>query len=202
MNTEFLEKYCQFLRIVQNRINEHFEEQKEYICCREGCSFCCQKGNYPCSEAEFNFLKLGFMKLDKETAQTVINKILQIKAEKQKSKEQNFSYECPFLKDNRCSVYEHRMLICRTFGLLYYEDKSTAGEKNIFKMPFCIEKGLNYSSVYNFEKNSLSSELVKKLGYKTDPLAYNLSSEYLMQKFGKEIMNLDFGEVKPLIDWL
>ena len=34
------------------------------------------------------------------------------------------------------------------------------------------------------------------------PFDREFSNEFLMEKFGKEIMNLDFGAEKPLIDWL
>ena len=45
-------------------------------------------------------------------------------------------------------------------------------------------------------------ELFKKTGYKAEPVAYNLGVQFLMEKFGKDIMDIDFGEVKALIEWL
>ena len=55
-----IENYLQFLRVLNIRLNEHFENQKEYIHCKEGCSNCCKNGQYPCSKFEFEFLKFGF----------------------------------------------------------------------------------------------------------------------------------------------
>ena len=55
-----MEKYFQFIRVIMERINAHFEAQKEYIHCKEGCALCCKNGEYPCSELEFEFIKLGF----------------------------------------------------------------------------------------------------------------------------------------------
>ncbi len=202
MNPELFDKYCQFLRVIMGRIDDHFENQKEYIHCKEGCAYCCKNGEYPCSELEFEFLKIGFMTIDKDLQQLIINKVLKLKAEKDNCKDKKFIYECPFLINDRCSIYKYRMIICRTFGLPYYEDNKEKGEKNVLKIPFCMYQGLNYSDVYDKKTDKLSDELFKKGGYKNEPLAYNLSLEFLMERFGKEIMNLDFGDEKPLIDWL
>ena len=183
------------------RINAHFEDQKEYIHCKEGCSLCCEKGEYPCSELEFEFLKIGFMSLDKEIQQQIVNNVIQLKAEKDKCTDKIFMHKCPFLINHRCSVYPYRMIICRTFGLSYY-DKDEYEKRNVLKVPFCIEQGLNYSEVYDQKNKSFSTELFKKTGYKKEPLTYNLGVEFLVKKFGQEIMDLDFGEFKRLIDWL
>ena len=201
MEEEKLEKYCQFIRIIQNRIDEHFEKQKEYIHCKEGCAYCCKNGEYPCSELEFEFIKLGFMSLDKEIQQKIINNVLKIKADKAANTKDKFIYECPFLLDDRCSIYKYRMIICRTFGLSYY-DKDDEKKKNTLKVPFCMHQGLNYSEVYDQNKKVFSTDLYRKLGYLNEPMAYSLGVESLMDKFGKDIMHIDFGEIKTLIEWL
>ena len=201
MEEEKLEKYCQFIRVIQNRIDEHFEKQKEYIHCKEGCAYCCKNGEYPCSELEFEFIKLGFMSLDKEIQQKIINNVLKIKADKAANTKDKFIYECPFLLDDRCSIYKYRMIICRTFGLSYY-DKDDDKKKNTLKVPFCMHQGLNYSEVYDQNKKVFSTDLYRKLGYLNEPMAYSLGVESLMDKFGKDIMHIDFGEIKTLIEWL
>ena len=38
-----------------------------------------------------------------------------------KKDEADFIYECPFLINNRCCVYSYRGIICRTFGLAYFD---------------------------------------------------------------------------------
>lgn len=199
MNTEEFEKYCQFIRIIMGRINAHFEDQKDYIHCKEGCSYCCQNGEYPCSESEFEFLKVGFMSLDTDTQQKIISNIAKLKQEKQKSNKEQFVHQCPFLIDNKCSVYKYRMIICRTFGLAYFAKENN---KNTIKVPFCMEQGLNYSEVYDKNSKTFSSELFEKTGYKKEPVAFNLNRNSLKEKFGREIMELDFGEDKALLDWL
>ena len=80
MKENQIEEYCQFIRVIQSRIDEHFEKQKEYIHCKEGCAYCCKNGEYPCSELEFEFIKLGFMALEKEIQQKIIDKVLKLKA--------------------------------------------------------------------------------------------------------------------------
>ena len=173
MDEKELEAYCQFLRVVNKRINEHFEDQKEFICCKEGCAQCCKNAQYPCSKLEFEFLKIGFISLPLEQQKIIISNIEKIKNEVKEHKEGKFTYTCPFLINDRCSVYNFRMIICRTFGLAYYE-----------------------------ESNSLSSKKKEELHYKNEPVAYNLDMKNLKKKFGKDIMHLDFGEEKALIDWL
>lgn len=201
VDKERMEKFYQFIRVIMERINSHFEDQKEYIHCKEGCSLCCEKGEYPCSELEFEFLKQGFSLLNKDIQQQIVENIVQLKKEKAEFDGKLFMHKCPFLINHRCSVYPFRMIICRTFGLSYYE-KATYEEKNTLKVPFCIEQGLNYSEVYDKENQTFSTELFKKTGYKKEPLTYNLDVEFLVKKFGQEIMDLDFGEFKRLLDWL
>lgn len=197
MTPEQVEQYYKFIQIIQSRIDKFFDNQKEYIYCKEGCARCCKNGEYPCSWLEFEFLKLGFMTSDKSTQDLIIRNILNVKALKASHQdEEKFTYECPFLINDRCSVYKYRMIICRTFGLPYYD------EKEQIKIPFCTLQGLNYSDVYDTEKKQLSNELFQQTGHKVEPLAYNLSLNFLMEKVGKDALNLYFGEEKPLIDWL
>ena len=202
MEEKELSKYCQFIRVITNLINEHFENQKEYIHCKEGCSHCCKNGEYPCSKLEFEFLKIGFMTLPAPIQQKIINKTLQLKAEKSVFEGKKFIHECPFLIDNKCSVYNFRMIICRTFGLAYYEQNNDPEKPSTIKSPFCMEQGLNYSDVYDKELKIFSREKFIQAGHKQEPIAYNLGLEDLKKKFGKEVMDLDFGETKALIDWL
>ena len=59
-------KYKQYLNTITKVLNEYFEDQKEYICCKVGCAHCCQHGQYPFSDLEFKYLLLGFLQLDIE----------------------------------------------------------------------------------------------------------------------------------------
>lgn len=202
MDRDTFNTYEQFIRVVTGRIEEHFKDQNEYICCKEGCSHCCTSGEYPCSFLELDYLATGFSFLPEATQNIIYGNIKKIKEEKSNFTGKHFLYTCPFLIDNKCSIYNHRMLVCRTFGLIYYNNNTGINKANPMKVPFCVEKGLNYSKVYDKEKNNLSIEKAKKLGYKNDPVAYNLNFYDLREKVGKEMLNLDFGEEKSLIDWL
>ena len=199
MKENQIEKYCQFLRVIQGRLNEHFQEQKEYIHCKEGCAHCCKNGEYPCSELEFEFLKIGFSQLDGETQKVIYDNIAQLKKDRAEFDGEQFLYRCPFLINDRCSIYNFRLIICRTFGLAYYREND---KKKTQRAPFCMELGLNYGDVYDKKTRIFSEELFKKTGHKVEPVAYNTSAEFLMTKLGRELMDLDFGEEKTLIDWL
>lgn len=198
MTPEEFNKYCQFIRVITQRLNEHFENQKEYLFCKKGCSFCCENGEYPCSKLESEFLNAGIALLDKDSQNAIFSNIEKIKNKQKNFNEKKFYYVCPFLIQHKCSIYNFRPLICRVFGLSYYSEKM--GKREV-KIPFCVEKGLNYSKVYDNENNYLSMEMFKSAEFKHEPLATNLSPEFLKIRVGKDLMNLEFGEEKPLIDW-
>ena len=196
MKTNQLEDYYLYLEKVTAKIDSFFMQQKPYIFCKEGCSKCCQNGEYPCSELEFSFLLLGFAMLENETKNKIIEKTKLLKELNAKNPNKIFKCECPFLINNKCSVYKFRPIICRTFGLPYYDKNKKV------KIPFCYEFGLNYSQVYDKEKQILSDELQKQAGIKQEPLAFNLSLSFLINQVGKEGMQLDFGEQKTIPDWM
>lgn len=190
--------YKQYLNTIQAYLDEYFDSQKEYICCKKGCAFCCEKGTYPYSEIEFNYLKLGFLKLNLEEQQAIMKRVMVLKEEyKNTSDKKHFMHRCPFLnEENSCSLYDYRGLICRTFGLL------KPSEKGEIIIPFCQSLGLNYSKVYNKEKKIIDEELVLKEGYKNRPKAYDLSFKTLMDKNLFKDVEIDFGEIKSIIEWL
>ena len=184
--------------MIQQVLDGYFEHQKEYICCREGCSHCCEKGAYPYSDLEFNFLRLGFFKVEMKEQQEIIKRIKKLKEEYSKhDKKEEFMHRCPFLsEDKSCTVYDYRGLICRTFGLV------TETEKGKFILPFCHSLGLNYSKVYDPEKKNFNLDAIKAGGYKNLPHPRKTNLKTLMSKEIFEGEPLDFGEMKPLIEWL
>ena len=191
-------KYKRYLNTINEVLEGYFENQKEYICCQKGCAHCCEKGQYPISQLEFNYLILGFFKLDMKKQQEVIRKIQALKEEYSKCEDKDlFMYRCPFLgDDNLCSVYEFRALICRTFGLI------TLHENGAYTLPFCNSLGLNYSKVYNPQNKKIDYEKVENLGSKEVPQAHRTDIKRLMSPEFFEDEPLDFGEIKSLIDWL
>ncbi len=197
MDIEVLEKYKQYLGIIDSHLGKFFEQQKPYIFCKEGCSLCCSKGLYPFSNLEFDFLCYGLEQLPPEI-QIVINaKIELIKKNKQESNDEKYFHVCPFLINDRCSVYEYRALVCRSFGLMQFYNDSAGQER--YLMPACVDYGLNYSNVYDINEKKFDIEKINSLNYEFEPLSYNISANYL--KNNEYTKGLDFGETKALIDW-
>ncbi|MDR1167657.1 MAG: YkgJ family cysteine cluster protein [Heliobacteriaceae bacterium] len=188
-------KYIRYLKTIDKKLSGFFESQKPYIFCKEGCSFCCETGEYPYTLVEIQYLMLGFHQLAPEIQFEILEKINKLKEAKRTHKGK-FMHECPFLTDKRCSVYNFRGLICRTHGLAFYDSKGK------LRVPECIHQGLNYSNVYDTEKGVMSSELFKASGFETEPVSFNLSRKFLLNNEATQYLELDFGEEKALIDWL
>ena len=121
-----LDKYINFLEHLMGSLNNYFNAQAPYIKCTKGCAKSCSNGDYPFSEIELKYLKQGFNKLDEITKSIILKNIKKIKEDKAKhiNPKIPFTYPCPFLINNVCSVYEQRGIICRTFGLIYLKKDS------------------------------------------------------------------------------
>lgn len=191
------EKYLELIN--DNLIQKCFDNQKEYIKCQPGCSFCCEEGEYPFTQLEFEYAMIGYNNLKEEEKEFIQSKIKKIKKQKEKSTKKEFMYECPFLINKKCSIYNHRGIICRIHGLMYYIKDENGETKN--KGPKCIGKGLNYSSVYDESQKLISPQMWKKTGIKTEPEAYNIGLKFLINNKMTKELNLEFGEIKALIDW-
>lgn len=179
-----------FLSSVDEDLSKIFEYQKEYLFCKKGCSLCCQRGDYPMSELEFNYLMAGYNLLD----ENIQNKIKEnIKTAKENK---NDSYICPFLIDNSCSVYKYRPFVCRAFGVLTEDAKGNPC------YPFCATKGLNFSQIYDKENNRLSSDLVEKNNFKIFPKIFRLNNKVIMNLPLAKTLNLDFGKTDEMINFL
>jgi len=199
-----IEKYEKYLELIgYGLIQKHFEEQKDYIKCKQGCSFCCESGQYPFSEVEFEYLMLGYNTLSDEEKAIIQSKVQEVKSLKSEiieTEDKRFMYECPFLINKKCSVYKYRGIICRTHGLLFFMVDKDGKSSN--KMPDCATKGLNYSNVLDLKTGILSVELWEKTGIKTEPVAYNLSQKAMLKNVLTEELQLEFGQTKALIEWL
>lgn len=181
--------YETFLNILMDDLAAMFDNQKEYICCKEGCSHCCETGEYPFSEFEFQYLAEGFKTLDKELKDKIMVEINELRENPKKD------YKCPFLQDKKCSVYHHRGLICRTFGLI----TKTSDGRTI--LPFCHEYGLNYAEVYDAEAKRLNPEAVLSGKFEICPRVFNVSCKNIMNLDLAKELGLEFGEERCLIDW-
>ncbi len=195
-----IENYKLYLQLVDSKLKKFFDAQSPYIKCKQGCSFCCEKGQYPYSELEFVYLMGEFYTLPEDTQLKIKEKIEEIKKEKIEFEKNNppetkFYYRCPFLINNLCSVYEYRGVICRTHGLPYFN------EDGQILIPGCYSRGLNYSEIYDEEEKKFIVENVEKIGHGVEPLAYNLSLKFLLCPEIEENLGIKFGESKALIKW-
>lgn len=190
--------YKQYLNTISTVLEGYFEHQKEYICCKEGCSHCCETGQYPYSDIEFKYLLLGFFKIPPIEQQAVIKRIKKLKEDYVNCEnKEKFSHRCPFLSENGiCTVYDFRGLICRVFGLI------TLHNDGKYTLPFCHSLGLNYSKVYDEDTKKINYDKIKELGYKNWPEAHRTNLKTLMSNEMFEGEPLNFGELKPLIEWL
>ena len=190
-----LANYKAYLNFLESKLQKFFASQEPYIFCKKGCSKCCRHAQFPYSAVEFRYLLNGALTLDNDTQKKIEANIKQVLEKKKKYRGKKFLYDCPFLIDDCCSVYNYRGVICRTFGLM------TNTENQKIKAPFCAFKGLNYSNVLNLRKKTISVIKFKKLNTKAEPLGFNISYKYLTCEDYERTFNIKFGESKPLIDW-
>ncbi len=195
VNFEQLQKYRIYLQYLEKKLSEYFKEQSPYIYCKAGCSSCCEKGEYPFTEIEFSYLMLGVQTLSPDIISKIDENIKRVKKEKEECKEKKFLHACPFLVDKKCSLYDFRGIICRSHGLAFF-DKN----KHLL-VPACVDEGLNYSNVYDFETKTISSEKYKQTGIEQEPLAHNVGVYYLTNNEITKELGLDFGEIKPMSYW-
>ncbi len=191
-----IQKYITSLEYFQQMLDKFFEEQSPYIFCKEGCPHCCEKGEYPFSEVEFAYLMIGSRTLPSEVFNQIEQNVFKIKEQKQNhNSDEKFMHACPFLVEGKCSLYDYRGLICRTHGLAFFNEY----EKII--VPACVHRGLNYSNVYDFENSTISNEKYKASGIEQEPLAHNVGIHFITKNTYLDSIGLDFGELKPIIDW-
>lgn len=189
-----LENYEKFLNDFDLVLKLLIDSQKKYIKCKKGCHKCCDKGDYPFSYLEFSYLTQGFINLNTNTKILVQQNIRNLLFEKKEftknpsNKNSRFEHPCPFLINGECCVYKYRGIICRTFGVCYYDDKA-----GYVRLPDCVYQGLNYSEYFDKKNNLLNIPDVPKVNLRIDRV---LSSE-LAHKY-----NLDYGEIRPMLDWI
>ncbi len=193
MDIDNIKNYILYLKFLDEKLNNFFKAQSPYIFCHKGCGKCCKNALFPYSSVEVQYLMHGFGKLDVETQNIIQNNIKKAAQDKENSAENR--YDCPFLINDICCVYEYRGIICRSFGLV----TSTEGNS---KVPFCAYEGLNYSNVVDTENNTISLEKFQKLNIKQEPLSYNIGYNFLTSEKVEKVFNFKFGEKKCLIDLL
>ncbi len=193
-----LKNYIVYLNFINEKLNKFFERQKAYIFCKKGCAKCCKNAEFPYSDIELKYLLSGASKLPLETMNLIDKKIGKILEDKKNFKGKRFLYDCPFLIDDVCTVYEFRGIVCRTFGL------ATSGNENgKVKVPFCAYEGLNYSNVVDGDKISKErfEEFQKTAGNVEEPVGFHIGYDFLTGEDFEKSFNIKFGNKKPLIEW-
>ena len=182
-----INRFRKYLELLDVRLSHMFEKQAPFIKCKKGCTYCCKEGEYPLSELEYVNLMLYYNTLPSEI-RGIINQNISNLIEQDRQK----FYECPFLVNECCSVYPARPILCRSFGLISFKNDGRP------KMPFCIDLGLNYSDVYDKEKQML----VRCAEDGTEPVAYNVDRRTLRNSEIQDLFDIYFGEDRALISWL
>ncbi len=201
---EKVAKYTIYLNSVKNILDKYFDNQKEYIKCRQKCSYCCENGAFPASEIEYSYFKLGFDTLNPKIKTALKTKSLQIYEQRfiymQKGGDIfDFTYSCPFLVEKQCIVYDHRPLVCRINGLMSYEyneDGQIDAQK--INMPDCTSVGLNYAEVWDVNLKTISEEKAKNLGKRAMPKAFMTSYSKLLD----ELEVIGYGDIRMLFEWI
>ena len=176
-----LKRYASFLEEFDKRLKEYFSAHKEFLCCKKGCTECCEIGEYPFSRLEAEYIMSGYIKLLPNVQLKIKRNIENIL----KTYKYSENYQCPFLINKECALYDYRGIVCRTFGLAYVVN-------GIVKLPECVNSGLNYSKVYNKNKKEVILE---------NPVKENLMTDKVLRSKLAEEYQLECGEIRPLIKW-
>jgi len=190
-----LDEYIDYLNKLKVRLDRYFDQEKPYIACKLGCSACCKDNNLIISNLEFLFVEKGIEQLDKSRWKAIKKRAQKLGKEYKKFKKNNikknkgFTYQCPFLFDNTCTIYEHRPLLCRPFGLITRADCETG-----MAMPSCLQYGLNYANVANPVSCTFDKIKIAALGA-PPPQIYDVNYATL-------IKDLECGEQKMIFQWI
>lgn len=207
-NKKMFGNYISYLNFLNEKLVKFFNRQKPYIFCKKGCAKCCKNAEFPYSFLEVRYLFYGASKLPFDVQEKIHSKAENILSKKDgngavtelsreiKTGEEKFLYDCPFLIDDVCSVYEYRGIVCRTFGL-----PISTKDSGRTKVPFCAFEGLNYSNVVDFDEKKISEEKFKTLGIKEEPVGFHIDYDFLSGEDFEKSFNLRFGPKKPLIEW-
>ena len=196
-----IDVYEKYLEQLNTKLDALFNEQAPYIFCKRGCSYCCSQGEYPLSRIEFEYLKEAVPSLSDENKKIVFSRIKKLKKIAQKSSNKKLEHSCPFLINHECSIYSHRPLICRTFGLI--KSVKTADGNEVAILPDCIHHNLNYSNVFDFEKQYFDEEKIKNISTQNqskEPMPYDISLPTIHKEL--ESLNISMSERKNMIEFL
>jgi Fe-S-cluster containining protein len=124
------ETYKRILSRADDFFDSVMQTQPQNLQCGRGCSLCCY-GLFEIGSADVSVIADGLSKLNPARRDMIIRRAVDIVAssrhpnlrecspiEKEEFFDRTASTPCPNLDDSgSCMIYEHRPLVCRTFGL-------------------------------------------------------------------------------------
>ena len=133
--------YKQILERADRHFDSVMREQPRNLQCGAGCSLCCY-GLFEIGSGDVPVIAEGLEALHPMRRKRIIRRALEIVAssdhpnlrecspeEKEAFFDRTQSTPCPNLDDDgRCMMYEHRPLVCRTFGLPLREGRTYLGD--------------------------------------------------------------------------
>lgn len=102
------------LRALYHLVAEHTENVAANVACKRGCSHCCYTA-VPMHPVEARMIGEA-VKREPASPSTAL------KSNEESAAIAGYHNACPFLKDNECSIYEHRPLTCRVHFNLDEDD--------------------------------------------------------------------------------
>lgn len=124
MSKEHFHNYLALRDTIDEQCSRLWEIHSSHMECKAGCSSCCQA--FRLLPIEYHYIKKKL-----EGKSIAINN-------------QASEKECSFLVHNKCTIYEHRPIICRTHG---YPLSRLNEEVEAYEISFCP---LNFKE-FNFE---------------------------------------------------
>lgn len=194
-----LDKYIKYIKSLEKELKGYFDDQAEFLSCKAGCEICCIESYYPASELEYEYIKLGLQTLPEEIKLIITKRAFNIFIDRMELIGKNgenapFNYECPFLFNKSCIIYEYRPILCRSYGLMFIDHN----DRNKYTLPNCINFGLNYANVWDEKMNRISQEKADQLGINKKIQVYDI--DYITLK--KRASEIDFKEVHMLYEFI
>ncbi len=106
--------YQDVLNILDRQVDTLTQEAGEQMACRKGCASCCSN-TFKITTIEANYLWQGFQQASEAIQEQIT--------------EQAFITHrtaCPVLIDGACSLYQHRPLLCRAYGVMLKVDETVS----------------------------------------------------------------------------
>jgi uncharacterized protein len=143
--TNYFSAYYTLRNKIDSLAQKLFTRHANYIKCRMKCDLCCM--DYSILPVEFHSI-LNELKKNKDKLQLNPN---------EKRKDES---ECIFLKNNLCTIYESRPLICRTHGLpLLFTNDDYEWELSTCELNFKTYDYENFSPLNTYPQDNYNSKL-------------------------------------------